>query len=158
MTSEANVSDDATPGAEEQTSASMPCVAGAAPVLKKPLGAVSLVVIGFFWVSGGVYGNESLLSAGPPLVVLVATLVLPLIFSLPNALLTAEVTSGPEFAQQPAISAAQPRLLTHTTPLPLVCDPHHARPPCTTSLCTHAAMRSPMPPCAHPCRHTLTHS
>ena len=62
----------------------------------KPRGLtwVSLVAIGFFWVSGGIYGNEELLGAGPPLVALGLTALLPLLFALPNALTTAELATA----------------------------------------------------------------
>ena len=46
----------------------------------KSIGICSLVVIGFFWVSGGIYGNESLVAAAPPLVVLGFALLLPVGF------------------------------------------------------------------------------
>lgn len=39
------------------------------PVLKttrKGLGFFSLLVVAFFWVSGGIYGNEALLAYAPP--------------------------------------------------------------------------------------------
>ena len=39
------------------------------PVLKSPrkgLGFFSLLVVAFFWVSGGIYGNEALLAYAPP--------------------------------------------------------------------------------------------
>ena len=45
---------------------------------------LTLVVVGFFWVSGGIYGNEELLGAGPPLVALGLTALLPLLFALPT--------------------------------------------------------------------------
>jgi len=57
----------------------------------KHVGLFGLVVMGFFWVNGGIYGNEELLGAGPPAVVLACTLLLPLLFSLPVALITAEL-------------------------------------------------------------------
>ena len=58
------------------------------------LGWFSLVAIGFFWVSGGIYGNEELLGAGPPLVALALTAGLPFVFALPNALATAELATA----------------------------------------------------------------
>jgi len=61
---------------------------------RRPVGLLSLIVIGFFWVSGGIFGNEELISAAPPSIVLLFTLVIPLIFSLPSALFTAELATA----------------------------------------------------------------
>ena len=60
---------------------------------KKTLGVAGLVVIGFFWVSGGIYGNEALACAAPPLYIVLFTLITPLVFSLPIALITAELAT-----------------------------------------------------------------
>ena len=60
---------------------------------RRRVGACSLVVIGFFWVSGGIYGSEDLLSAGPPLVIFGFVLTVALTFALPNALMTAELAT-----------------------------------------------------------------
>jgi len=59
---------------------------------RRSIGVRGLVVIGFFWVSGGVYGNEALVAAAPPLFVLLFLLLLPFGFSLPIALITAELS------------------------------------------------------------------
>ena len=74
---------------------------GATPLLdeaaaprEKRVGICSLVVIGFFWVSGGIYGNEELISAAPPLIVVAFTVLMPLLFSLPSALMTAELATA----------------------------------------------------------------
>lgn len=58
------------------------------------IGLPSLVVIGFFWVSGGIYGSEELLSAAPAAVVLSFTVGVALLFALPNALMTAECATA----------------------------------------------------------------
>ena len=58
------------------------------------VGVCSLVVIGFFWVSGGIYGNEELVSAAPPLIVCAFTVLMPVAFSLPTALMTAELATA----------------------------------------------------------------
>ena len=52
-----------------------------------------LVVVGFFWVSGGIYGSEELVSAAPPAIVMVWTAGAAVLFALPNALMTAELSS-----------------------------------------------------------------
>ena len=61
---------------------------------RRGVGVLSLVVIGFFWVSGGIYGNEELISAAPPLMVIAWTLGCALLFALPNALMTAELATA----------------------------------------------------------------
>jgi len=58
------------------------------------IGLLSLVVLAFFWVSGGAYGNETLLNAAPPLYVFISLLAVPLIYSLPIALITAELSTA----------------------------------------------------------------
>lgn len=58
------------------------------------VGVWSLAVIAFFWVSGGVYGNETLLQAAPPAHVFTGLLIVPLVYSLPIALITAELSSA----------------------------------------------------------------
>lgn len=57
-------------------------------------GFFQLVVMGFFWVSGGCYGNEELFDMGPPALVLPALIIVPLLFSVPTALITTELTSA----------------------------------------------------------------
>lgn len=54
----------------------------------------ALVVLGFFWVSGGCYGNEELFAAAPPLVVFPCLLITPLVYSLPLALITVELAAA----------------------------------------------------------------
>lgn len=71
----------------------------AAPLLpshagRRRVGVGSLVVIGFFWVSGGIYGNEELVSAAPPALVCGMTLLTAVGFALPNALMTAELAAA----------------------------------------------------------------
>lgn len=60
----------------------------------RALGTAGIVVIGFFWVSGGIYGNEALVCAAPPAYILLFALVTPLVFSLPVALMTAELSTA----------------------------------------------------------------
>ena len=61
---------------------------------RRRLGLCRLVIIGFFWVSGGMYGNEQLISAGPPLSVVLWTAGIAVFFALPNALCTAELATA----------------------------------------------------------------
>ena len=58
------------------------------------VGVWALCSVAFFWVSGGVYGNETLLQAAPPLYVFVGLLTVPLLYSLPIALITAELSTA----------------------------------------------------------------
>ena len=53
-----------------------------------------MVVVGFFWVHGGIYGNESMLMAGPPLYVFILLGVVPFVYSLPIALIVAELSTA----------------------------------------------------------------
>lgn len=62
-------------------------------VLHRKVGVLSMVCIAFFWVSGGIYGNEELMGAGPGLYVLMLLVLTPLFFSLPIALITAELAT-----------------------------------------------------------------
>eukprot|EP00040_Diaphanoeca_grandis_P016384 m.84521 g.84521 ORF g.84521 m.84521 type:complete len:572 (+) comp25761_c0_seq1:1823-3538(+) len=70
---------------------------------KKPertLTTLGLVVVGFFWTSGGFYGSEIAME-GPPLYVLILCLAMPLLYSLPTALISAELaTNYPETGGQ----------------------------------------------------------
>ena len=54
------------------------------------IGLFGMVVMGFFWVCGGMYGNEELLGTAPPLLVLSALVVVPLCHSLPVSMMIAE--------------------------------------------------------------------
>eukprot|EP00041_Stephanoeca_diplocostata_P015344 m.292556 g.292556 ORF g.292556 m.292556 type:complete len:527 (-) comp20003_c0_seq1:386-1966(-) len=61
---------------------------------------LGLVVIGFFWTSGGFYGTEICMN-GPPFWILVLCLAMPLLYSLPTALISAELaTNYPETGGQ----------------------------------------------------------
>ena len=53
-----------------------------------------MVVIGFFWVHGGIYGNEAMLMAGPPLYVFIMLGLVPFVYSLPIALITSELSTA----------------------------------------------------------------
>jgi len=58
------------------------------------VGLWGLVAIAFFWVSGGVYGNETLVMAAPSYYVFVGLIIVPLVYSLPIALITAELSTA----------------------------------------------------------------
>ena len=53
------------------------------------IGLFGMVVMGFFWVCGGMYGNEELLGTAPPLLVLSALIVVPLCHSRPVSMMIA---------------------------------------------------------------------
>lgn len=61
---------------------------------QRTLGLFGLLVISFFWVSGGIYGNEELLSAAPPAYVFGALLAGPFLYSLPVCLMVAETATA----------------------------------------------------------------
>ena len=54
------------------------------------VGLSGMVVMGFFWVCGGMYGNEELLGTAPPALVLLALIVVPCCHSLPVSMMIAE--------------------------------------------------------------------
>ena len=60
----------------------------------KKIGVLGMVVVGFFWVHGGIYGNEAMLMAGPPLYVFIMLGIVPFVYSLPIALIVAELSSA----------------------------------------------------------------
>lgn len=63
----------------------------------KPLSLLPLVALIFYDVSGGPFGIEDAVSLGAPLLAVIGFLVLPLIWSVPEALVTAELaTTFPE--------------------------------------------------------------
>eukprot|EP00882_Tetradesmus_deserticola_P016783 GHRQ01017944.1.p1 GENE.GHRQ01017944.1~~GHRQ01017944.1.p1 ORF type:complete len:218 (+),score=40.76 GHRQ01017944.1:249-902(+) len=64
---------------------------------KKPLTLLPLIALIFFEVSGGPFGTEDAVAAGGPLLVLAGLLIFPLLWSVPEALITAELaTAFPE--------------------------------------------------------------
>lgn len=66
--------------------------AGLAP--KKQLGALGLAAIVFFLVCGGSYGTEDLGGKIPPLYAILGIVIVPWLFSLPIALVTAELATS----------------------------------------------------------------
>lgn len=63
----------------------------------KPLTFLPLVALIFFDVSGGPFGTEDAVNSGSPLLALLGFLILPLAWSVPEALVTAELaTAFPE--------------------------------------------------------------
>eukprot|EP00047_Mylnosiga_fluctuans_P008401 m.7106 g.7106 ORF g.7106 m.7106 type:complete len:548 (+) comp2165_c0_seq2:144-1787(+) len=58
------------------------------------VGVFSLLIIAFFWASGGIYGNEELLTCAPPATVFLGLIITPVIYSVPIALMTAELATA----------------------------------------------------------------
>jgi hypothetical protein len=71
------------------------------------VGIFSLLVVAFFWASGGIYGNEvcgitislcsliqALLTCAPPAYAFLGLLITPIIYSVPIALMTAELATA----------------------------------------------------------------
>ncbi|KIY95241.1 Arginine/agmatine antiporter [Monoraphidium neglectum] len=79
----------------EQGDAAEPGVA--APHARRPLSLLPLIALIFFEVSGGPFGTEDAVAAAGPLLVILGFIVFPLIWSVPEALITAELaTAFPE--------------------------------------------------------------
>jgi amino acid transporter len=66
----------------------------AAPKREKSLSIVSLIAMVFFLVCGGSYGTEDLGGAIPPLFAILGIVIVPWLFSLPIALMTAEMATA----------------------------------------------------------------
>jgi len=64
-----------------------------AAVPSRHLGIGSLVVVGFFWTTGGIYGTEPALGTAPSGYVLIMCLIMPFFYGLPTALVTAELST-----------------------------------------------------------------
>lgn len=71
-----------------------PVVESSSGKLSRGLNLSGLVALTFFCVAGGAYGLEDAVGAGGPLVVLPALLLLPWLWSLPTALMTAELSTA----------------------------------------------------------------
>ncbi|CAA7399276.1 unnamed protein product [Spirodela intermedia] len=64
------------------------------PGRKKQLSLIPLIFMIFFEVSGGPYGEEPAVQAGGPLLAIIGFLVFPFIWSIPEALVTAELSTA----------------------------------------------------------------
>src|ERR671919_647822 len=60
---------------------------------RRQLGLLALVMVTFFIVSGGPYGLEELVSQSGPGIALLLLLITPLIWSVPTAVMVAELSS-----------------------------------------------------------------
>ncbi|KNC79137.1 hypothetical protein SARC_08464, partial [Sphaeroforma arctica JP610] len=61
--------------------------------VRQGLGVIQLATIIFFEVCGGPYGIEPLISSGRPLHAIVGLIIMPIVWSIPIALVTAELSS-----------------------------------------------------------------
>jgi len=61
--------------------------------LPRSLGARGVLLIGFFWVCGGFYGNEALVTLAPAGVVLAVLGAMPFLFAIPVSLIMAELSA-----------------------------------------------------------------
>jgi len=71
-----------------------PVVKSSSGKLSRGLNLPGLAALTFFCVAGGAYGLEDAVGAGGPLIVLPALLLLPWLWSLPTALMTAELSTA----------------------------------------------------------------
>jgi amino acid transporter len=58
------------------------------------IGTRALIVIAFFWMSGGIYGNEEMMLVASAQYVLPALLICPLIYSIPIMMVTTELATA----------------------------------------------------------------
>lgn len=66
----------------------------AAPEDKRQVSTMGLLMIAFFWVGGGIYGNEPLVEAGPMGYVFVLLIGCAIFYALPMALISAELATA----------------------------------------------------------------
>jgi amino acid transporter len=57
----------------------------------RKVSTIGLLLIGFFWCSGGIYGNESLLEAAPTGFAFLALILGSVFYALPIAVISAEL-------------------------------------------------------------------
>eukprot|EP00039_Didymoeca_costata_P006039 m.86992 g.86992 ORF g.86992 m.86992 type:complete len:500 (-) comp13082_c0_seq1:101-1600(-) len=61
---------------------------------RSPIGILGLLVIGYFWISGGIYGNETILLDASPGVSLVANVAIAFLYGVPTAMVAMEMASA----------------------------------------------------------------
>jgi len=97
---EKSFQDEALLGSTDGGKTSDDGIAGGSKKPERTLTTLGLVVVGFFWTSGGFYGSEIAME-GPPLYVCILCLAMPFLYSLPTALISAELaTNYPETGGQ----------------------------------------------------------
>lgn len=60
----------------------------------RQVSTAGLLVIAFFWVCGGIYGNEALFQAGPPGIVFLMLLSMAFVFAIPVCLMVGELSTA----------------------------------------------------------------
>jgi amino acid transporter len=65
-----------------------------APPSAYSLNSIALIVMAFFWISGGIYGNEEMMLKAEPRHALPALLITPLFYSLPIMMVIAELATA----------------------------------------------------------------
>eukprot|EP00873_Tetraselmis_striata_P018488 jgi/Tetstr1/438752/TSEL_027261.t1 len=94
---EASEATDEYHSAEDLESPMLSCESSERPHRHRVLGLLPLVALIFYEVSGGPFGIEDAVSAGGPLLAILGFAILPFVWSLPEALITAELaTAFPE--------------------------------------------------------------
>jgi amino acid transporter len=58
------------------------------------VGTAGLLALGFFWVSGGIFGNEALMQAAPPAHVFGSLVLASVFYALPISLMTGELAAA----------------------------------------------------------------
>jgi amino acid transporter len=58
------------------------------------LGMMGMVGVGFFWVSGGLYGNEIMVASAPPGVLILLLVLVAVVYAIPSALVSAELSTA----------------------------------------------------------------
>ncbi len=58
------------------------------------MGLLGFVSVAFFWVIGGMYGMETVVTLAPPLYVITALLVCPIFFAIPATFLCVDLASA----------------------------------------------------------------
>lgn len=76
------------------TTGPMGSEAGTQSIVHRPLTMPGLIAIIYYSVCGGPFGTEDVVSAGGPLLALVGFLVMPAIWSVPEALIAAELSTA----------------------------------------------------------------
>src|SRR5215475_625716 len=85
---------DPSPKIDPVPTRSQPEIPSASFSPDRALNLRTLVALTFFCVAGGAYGMEDAVGAGGPLLVLLGIMIIPWLWSLPTALMTAELSTA----------------------------------------------------------------
>ena len=61
---------------------------------KRNIRFFGLLVIAFFWVNGGCYGNEALLESASPAAVFLSLIITPIAYSMPLCMMVLELSAA----------------------------------------------------------------